>query len=170
MQHVVEYNKIALEVFNAVVAGTTIGAVNDLHTEVNGACGVNFTSCALQDYNNEHPSIPGAAFLGIKTAQTIAPFLNPRRKDEKRTAVSRWKTDEISGRGRSRSRAEARTFVEHLRSQAGVAPLSGKEAAAASVDHSRVYVTAFGADPTGKTDSTQQVRFMPLLLTFPHLF
>ena len=54
--------------------------MNDLHAEVNEVCGVNFTVCALQDYNNEHPSIQGAAFLGIKTAQTIAPFLNPRRK------------------------------------------------------------------------------------------
>ena len=76
--HVVEYNAIALEAFNKVV-GTTDGVVNDLHAEVNEVCGVNFKVCPLQDYNNEHPSIPGAAFLGIKTAQTIAPFLNPRR-------------------------------------------------------------------------------------------
>jgi hypothetical protein len=46
---------------------------------VNAVCGVNFTSCPLQCYNNEHPSIPGAAFLGIRTAMTIAPFLNPKR-------------------------------------------------------------------------------------------
>jgi hypothetical protein len=77
--HVVEYNAIALQVFRQVTAGTTVGVVNDLHAEVNNVCGVNFTVCALQCYNNEHPSIPGAAFLGIKTAQTIAPFLNPSR-------------------------------------------------------------------------------------------
>lgn len=33
--------------------------------------------CALQFYNNQHPSISGAAILGIKTAQTIALLLNP---------------------------------------------------------------------------------------------
>ena len=90
--HVVEYNAIALEVFHTVVAGTAIGVVNDLHAEVNRACGVNFTVCALQCYNNEHPSIPGAAFLGIKTAQTIAPFLNPREKSMVPAGGVRWTT------------------------------------------------------------------------------
>ena len=75
MEHVVEYNAIALEVFQRVTANTSAGVVNDLHEEVNAVCGANFTSCSLQCYNNEHPSIPGAAFLGIKTAMTIAPFL-----------------------------------------------------------------------------------------------
>ena len=80
MQHVDEYNSIALDVFRRVTANTTSGVVNDLHEEVNSVCGVNFTSCALQCYNNEHPSIPGAAFLGVRTALTILPFLNPKRK------------------------------------------------------------------------------------------
>ena len=79
MEHVTQYNAIALDVFQHVTNGTGAGVVNDLHEEVNAVCGVNFTSCALQDYNNEHPSIPGAAFLGIRTAMTIAPFLNPKR-------------------------------------------------------------------------------------------
>jgi hypothetical protein len=79
MEHVVQYNAIALEVFQRVTNGTGNGVVNDLHEEVNAVCGANFTSCALQDFNNEHPSIPGAAFLGIRTAMTIAPFLNSRR-------------------------------------------------------------------------------------------
>jgi len=80
MQHVDEYNSIALDVFRRVTANSSAGVVNDLHEEVNSVCGVNFTSCALQCYNNEHPSIPGAAFLGIRTALTILPFLNPKRK------------------------------------------------------------------------------------------
>ena len=80
MDHVVEYNAIALETFNRVVANSTVGVVNDVHTEVNNVCGVNFTVCGLQSYNNEHPSVAGAAFLGIKTAQTIIPFLNPNKK------------------------------------------------------------------------------------------
>jgi hypothetical protein len=77
--HVVEYNAIALEVFQRVTVNTGAGVVNDLHEEVNSVCGVNFTSCALQDYNGVHPSIAGAAFLGIRTAMTIAPFLHPSR-------------------------------------------------------------------------------------------
>jgi len=81
MDHVVEYNAVALQVF-ASVAGTA-GVVNDLHAEVNAVCGQNFTVCSLQAYNNEHPSIAGAAFLGIKTARTIAPFLNGKRRHQR---------------------------------------------------------------------------------------
>lgn len=75
--HVVEYNAIARTAFENVV-GPEIGLVNDLHGEVNAVCGVNFTVCNLQAYNNEHPSIAGAAFLGIKTAEIMLPYLAGR--------------------------------------------------------------------------------------------
>ena len=52
-----------------------------MQAEVNAACGVNFTVCNLQCYNNEHPSVAGAAFLGIKTAAAMLPHLNPTRSE-----------------------------------------------------------------------------------------
>ena len=76
--HVVEYNAVALAVFNEVIGTSGLGIVNDLHAGVNAACGVNFTVCSLQCYNNEHPSIAGAAFLGIMTARAMLPHLDPR--------------------------------------------------------------------------------------------
>ena len=62
----------SLEIFQLVTDGSGAGVINDLHEEVHAVCGVNFISCTLQDYNNEHASIPGAAFLGIRTAMAIA--------------------------------------------------------------------------------------------------
>merc|ERR1712107_900121 len=71
-----ERNAIALEVlaqFDVVV--------NDLHSEFNGACGENFTSCALQQpKHNVHPTPAGRQFLAIKTASVIAPFLNMMKR------------------------------------------------------------------------------------------
>jgi len=53
--------------------------VNDLHTEMNNICGVNFTSCAIQlPHHNIHPTPVGRQLLAIKTASVIAPFLNTR--------------------------------------------------------------------------------------------
>lgn len=61
--------KEALLQFNVVV--------NDLHAEMNAACGINFTSCSLQLHgHNVHPTPVGRQFLAIKTASVIAPFLN----------------------------------------------------------------------------------------------
>merc|ERR1712194_83190 len=73
--HGIEYNAIALDVFG----DKPDVVINDLHFAVNKVCGVNYTSCHLQNYNDVHPTIAGAAFLGIQTAQTIAKLINQKQ-------------------------------------------------------------------------------------------
>lgn len=43
-------------------------------------CGVNFTSCPLQNFGDVHPSLAGSAFLAIHTSKLIAQFLNQNQR------------------------------------------------------------------------------------------
>eukprot|EP00039_Didymoeca_costata_P007220 m.97503 g.97503 ORF g.97503 m.97503 type:complete len:496 (+) comp13597_c0_seq2:101-1588(+) len=68
---VTEYNNIAL----ATLGSKPDLVINDLYSEVNHVCGLNFTTCSLQHPGDVHPSGPGREFLAIKTAATILPLL-----------------------------------------------------------------------------------------------
>ena len=73
---VIAYNAKALEVLQPLAAksGHTL-LVDDLHAAVDGYCGANYTTCALQKPKNVHFEPLGCTFLATKVVASIVAAL-----------------------------------------------------------------------------------------------